>query len=157
MGVLNIYLDYLLCYLVVFSFLVLSQSPVRSDNCFRLLFSLPSLLKYEKILQKKSKVLCHRLILSSPPWGIFHIYWIVSVGILVVSLTAASSLCSGTDSATTYANRNHTSRCTGGKIEPLEPVNLSSHFFAGAVGSCVSWDCHFFAHVLALHLRCVLF
>jgi len=54
MGVLNIYLDYLLCYLVVFSFLVLSQSPVRSDNCFRLLFSLPSLLKYEKILQKKN-------------------------------------------------------------------------------------------------------
>lgn len=46
MGIQNIYLDCLLGGLVVFSFLVLSQSPVSSDNSFMWLFSLCLPLKY---------------------------------------------------------------------------------------------------------------
>lgn len=69
MGIQNIYLDYLLDDLVMFSFLVLSQSPVSSDNSFMWLFSLPSPLKY--ILKNISKDLCHYLTLHSPPCGIF--------------------------------------------------------------------------------------
>lgn len=51
------------------------------------------------------------------------------MGILVIQLGAASSLCSGTDSGTTYTGENYTIYCTGGKIQPPEPVNNSSHFF----------------------------
>lgn len=118
-----------------------------------LLFSLLSLLKYEK--KKTNQKLKFFVIVSfilPLPEVLFCIYCIVSLGILVVSLRAASSLCSGTDSATTCTNRNHITRCTASKIEPLEPINISSHFFATAVwwGNFISWECHFFGHFLAL-------
>lgn len=51
------------------------------------------------------------------------------MGILFISLGAAISLCSGTDSATTCTSGNYTTYCTGGKIQPPKPLNNSSHFF----------------------------
>lgn len=133
MEIQNIYLDYLLSDLGVFSFLVLSQSHVSSDNSFMLLFCLLPLLKYAKIKNQKLKFFFIASFILPLPEVFFCIYCIVSLGILALLLRAVSSPCSGTDSATTCTNRNHITRCTASKIKPLEPVNISSHFFATTV------------------------
>lgn len=69
----------------------------------------------------------------------FWFFGVVSLGILVISLGAASSLCSGTDSATTYTSGNYKTYWTGGKIQPPKPVNNSSHLFTEMWGEVAAF------------------
>lgn len=62
-----------------------------------LLFSLHLLLKYSKKKKKKVKFFVIASFFLPLPEVFFCIYWIVSLGFLVVSLRTASFLCSGTD------------------------------------------------------------
>lgn len=93
-----------------------------SDNSFLWLFSLHPLVKFPIKTKSYTTARC--------------ICWKASLGLSVVTLRAPSSLCCGTDSATTYTSGNHNICCNTGKIKPLEPINVSSHLLV--VGSAFS-------------------